>query len=69
MNIFQMLIHPENLPDHFVCAIHDDDGKVLSLSAHEVQDDGKLGPAEIFLRESGTDFFDNIESVIAQHKT
>jgi hypothetical protein len=69
MNVFQLLIHPENLPDHFVSATYDDNGKILTLAAHEVQADGKLGPAEIFSRESGTDFFDNIESVIAQHMT
>jgi len=69
MNIFQMLIHPQNLPDHFVCAVHDDDGKVLNLTAHSVGDDGKLGPAEIFSRESGSDFFDNIESLLAKNKT
>ena len=64
MNIFQMLIHPQNLSDHFVSAVYNDAGKVLILSAHAVDDDGKLGPVEIFTRESGDEFFDNIESVI-----
>lgn len=65
MNIFQMLVHPENLSDHLVCAVYDDNGKVLTLSAHVVNEDGKLGPVEIFTRESGTDFFTNVESAIA----